>query len=124
MGNAGGGASGPWFETRGFAALLTMRCVTCPRPHPEEPAEGGKAEGWATQEAATPDARCCGRVCAVGTARRAALTGPGGLPCKAPTFKTRRPRKLGILLVSRDRVAFACGSTRAPPGQRCTDTWS
>ena len=80
--------------------------------------EGGraKAEGWATQEAATPDARCCGRVCAVGTARRAALTGPGGLPYKPPTFKTRRPRKLGILLVSRGRGALAAGSTGAPPG--------
>src|SRR5882672_11124600 len=46
----------------------------------------------------------------------AALTGPGGLPYKPPTFKTRRPRKLGILLVSRGRGALAAGSTGAPPG--------
>jgi hypothetical protein len=31
-----------WFETRGVAALLTMRIG---RPHPEEPAAGGRLEG-------------------------------------------------------------------------------
>ena len=53
----------------------------------------------------------------MGTAGTSALTGPGGLSYKPPTFKSRRPPKPSILLETRGHGALAAGRPARRPGQ-------